>query len=252
MKELARVPRTEAISTGWLRAIAISVISSALGGATLAAVDNARYGSSGPPIIKRSIDLGPVDRSTPIEITLWLRLRDEAALDSALSAQRDKGAPFLSDAQIDTQLAPAAMDVAAVIRFLQSQGLKVTAVGQHNLFVRAAGTVERVQSAFRVEMHQYRLNDITYRATPTSATLPPEIAPLITSVSGLSSLAANPNVARSVLGLRAQVNVARQTDAESLKPDPIPLAAGANGLIFSAQCFLPPTSVSLSAAGVSA
>ena len=252
MKEIARVQNTDAISTGWLRAIAVTVMSSALAGATLAAVDNARYGSSGPPLIKHSIDLGPVERSTPIEITLWLKLRDEAALDRALSAQRDNRAPFLSDAQIDTQLAPAAMDVAAVIRFLQSQGLKVTAVGQHNLFVRAAGTVDRVQSAFRVEMHQYRLNDMTFRATPTSATLPPAIAPLVASVSGLSSLAAKPNVVRSVLGLRAQVNVARQTDAENLKPDPIPLAAGANGLIFSAQCFLPPTSVSLSGNGVSA
>src|ERR1700690_4439334 len=238
MKEIARVEKTDAVSTGWLRAIAITVLSSALAGATLAAVDNARYGSSAPPLIKRSTDLGPVDRSAPIEITLWLKLRDEAALDGALSAQLDKGAPFLSDAQIDTQLAPAATDVAAVVRFLQSQGLKVTSVGEHNLFVRAAGTVDRVQSAFRIEMHQYRLNDITYLAARTSATLPPAIAPLVASVSGLSSLAAQPNVARSVLGLRAQVNVARQTDAENLKPDPIPLAASANGLIFSAQCFL--------------
>jgi subtilase family serine protease len=253
MKEIARFRKADAIAPGWFRGIAVTVLSTALAGATLAAADNARYATSGPPVVKRSIDLGPVDRSTPIEITLWLKLRDEASLDRALSAQRDKGAPFLSDAQIDTQLAPTATNVEAVSRFLQSRGLKITDIGAHNLFVRAAGTVGLVQSAFRVEMHQYRLNDTTFRATPTSAVVPAEIAPLVASVSGLSSLTAKPNVARNMMGRKAQANVARQTDAEGLPADAVPLAAaGPNGLIFSAQCFLPPTSVTFSGNGATA
>lgn len=232
------------------RRVAVTLLGSTLAAAAIASVDHAATG--GPAIIKQATDLGPVDRSTPIEITVWLKLRNESALESTLAAQRDKGAPFLSDAQIDAQMAPTATSVAAVSNFLTSRGLKVTAVGPHNLFVRAAGTVDVVQSSLRVEVHEYRLKEMTFRASPMGVTLPDDIAPLVASVSGLSNLAAMPNVARNVLGLRAQANIARASDAEGLRPNPINAGAGSNGLVFSPQCFLPPTSVSFSGGGASA
>jgi subtilase family serine protease len=252
MKEIARAQRFGVRPSGWLSGIAITFLSLALVGAATASTEGVRTDSGGPPILKHSTDLGLVDPASAIEITVWLKLRDEKGLDSTIAAQRDKGAPFLSGAQIDAQLAPTAASVADVSRFLKSQGLKVAAVGPHNLFVRAEGTVGLVQSALGVEVHQYRLKDMTFRASPTEATLPPAIAPLVASVSGLSSLAPMPNIAHAVLGLRSQPNIARQSDAEGLRANPIKLAAGANGLFFSAQCFLPPTSVSFSGGGVSA
>ncbi len=252
MKEIARPQRFGVRPSGWLSGIAITFLSLALVGAASASAEGVRTDRGGPPILKHSTDLGLVDPASAIEITLWLKLRDEKALDGALAAQRDQGTPFLSGAQIDAQLAPTAANVADVSQFLKSQGLKVTGVGPHNLFVRAAGTVGVVQSALSVEVHQYRLKDMTFRASPKVATLPPAIAPLVASVSGLSSLAPMPNVSHAVMGLRSQPNVSRQTDPEGLRASPIKLAAGANGLIFSAQCFLPPTSVSFSGGGVSA
>jgi subtilase family serine protease len=252
MKEIARAQRFGVRPSGWLSSIAVTFLSSALVGAASASAEGVRTDSGGPPIIKHSTDLGLVEPASAIEITLWLKLRDEKGLDSTIAAQRETGAPFLSGAQIDAQLAPTAASVADVSRFLKSQGLKVTAVGPHNLYVRAEGTVGLVQSVLGVEVHQYRLKDMTFRASPTEAKLPPAIAPMVASVSGLSSLAPMPNVAHAVLGLRSQPNIARQTDAEGLHAAPIKLAAGANGLVFSAQCFLPPTSVSFSGGGVSA
>ena len=87
----------------------------------------------------------------------------------------------------------------------------MTTVGPHNLFVRAEGTVGLVQSALGVEVHQYRLKDMTFRASPTEATLPPAIAPLVASVSGLSSLAPMPNIAHAVVGLRSQTSRVKTT-----------------------------------------
>ena len=249
MKEIARAQRFGVRPSGWVSGIAITFLSLALVGAASASAEGVRTDNGGPPILKHSTDLGLVDPASAIEITLWLKLRDEKGLDSTIAAQRQKGAAFLSGAQIDSQLAPTAASVADVSRFLKSQGLKVAAVGPHNLFVRAEGTVGLVQSALGVEVHQYRLKEMTFRASPTEATLPPAIAQLVASVSGLSSLAPMPNVAHAVLGLRSQPNIARQSDAEGLRANPIKLAAGANGLVFSAQCFLPPTSVSFGGGG---
>lgn len=234
----------------WRLRLAATCLASALASTAFASVEGTSLGN-GPPILRHSTDLGPVAASEPMEITLWLKLRDEKGLDSVLAAQREHGAARLSSAQIDARYSPTAANVAAVSHFLSSRGFKITGVGPHNLFVRAAGTVDLVQSALHVELHQYRLRDMTFRASPTDAILPRELAPIVASVGGLSSLGAMPTVAR-VAGLKSQTNISRQTDAEGVRPRPLALGANPAGLIYSAQCLRPPTSVSFSGGGVSA
>jgi subtilase family serine protease len=253
MKAIAR-ERAEVKSSNSLIGIAVACICMAATGTTLAATDGAHSSSPAPLLIKHSTDLGAVDPSSIIEITMWLKIRDEKALDDALTAQREHGAPYLSGAQIDSQLAPTAASVADVSRFLTSRGLKVTGVGPHNMFVKASGSVALIQSTLGVDVHQYQLKNMTFRASAKSATLPAEIAPMVASVSGLSNLNPQPNIAHAVMGLRAKPNVSRQADAEGIigKPVKFSASAGADGLLFAAQCFLPPISKSFSGGGVSA
>src|SRR6516162_6031759 len=110
--------------------------------------------ASGSPLLAHATDLGPVSASSPIDVTVWLRLHDEKGLDSTLAAQESGKAAYLSNEQIRAQHAPSAADVAKVSAFLKAQGLAVTAVGQDNLYVKASGSAARVQSAFQVELHQ--------------------------------------------------------------------------------------------------
>jgi subtilase family serine protease len=208
-----------------------------------------------PALIARATDLGKVDRSTPIDITVWLKLRDGAGLDDTLAAQRAGTASMLSAEQIQARYAPATADVAAVKGFLTSKGLAVTDVGPHNLFVRASGTAGIVQSALGVELHRYNFKGTEFRAGKTGPTLPDAIAPLVASVGGLNNLGVKPNVLRagSPANLGGRPNIVRPSDGEGLKAKPVPLsAAGANGLVFSAQCFYPPTAISFSGDGATA
>jgi len=205
-----------------------------------------------PQIIRHSTDLGPVAASKPMEITFWLKLRDAHSLDTLLASQHAGSAPYLSQAQIDAQYAPAAHDVATVSRFLESRGFKVTGVGPHNMFVRVSGTVEQVEQTLKVELHQYRLKEMTFRASPTGAKLPLEIAPIVAAVGGLSDLGAMPTVARVPQSSRAQTNIARQTDAERAPPSPRALGANPSGLVFSNQCFAGVTTVNFSGNGATA
>ncbi len=207
-----------------------------------------------PALIAHATDLGKVERSSPIAITVWLKLHDGAALETTLAAQHDGAAPFLSEDQIQARYAPAKADVAAVSGFLKSKGLTVTDVGPDNLFVRASGTAAVVQSAFGVELHQYNFRGSTFRATKTGPTLPDAIAPLVASVGGLSTLGEKPHVIRAGSpAIGAKPNVVRPSDGEGMKRKPIPLkSAGADGLVFSAQCFYPPTAISFSGDGATA
>ena len=245
MKSVAR--RAGFGPSAWLLSAAVFM---GAGTATAALADAPAAGAL--PILRHSADLGPVAQTSPMEVTFWLRLRNAAHLDDALAAQR-QGAAYLTGAQIDTQLAPAASDVEAVRSYLTAQGFQVTGVGPHNLYVRARGTTGLVQSALHVQMHQYRLNEITFRASARDATLPAQIAPLVAAVGGISSLGAMPNVAQRVQGIGTQPNLARQSDGEGLRPNPVLLGkASPGGLIFSAQCFTGLNSVSFSGAGASA
>src|SRR5215469_11766272 len=103
----------------------------------IAAAATAAPAGSGSPLLAHATDLGPVSASSPIEVTLWLRLHDEKGLDGTLAAQESGEATYLSEEQIRARHAPSAADVARVSAFLKAQGLAVTGVGQDNLYVKA-------------------------------------------------------------------------------------------------------------------
>lgn len=191
------------------------------------------------PILSRATDMGALERSSPVEITVWLKLHDSARLEAALAAQRDGQAAWLSNEQVQAQHAPGAAEAAAMSAFLSSRGLTVTGVGAHNLYVKASGTAASVQYAFGVELRQYSLNGRTFHASTTGPSLPDAIAPLVASVGGLTNLGANPMLVRPV-------------DPDGAAPKPVPLSARPNGLVFSAQCFTSPETHSFSSSGVSA
>ena len=201
-------------------------------------------------LLSRATDLGPVNAASPIEITLWMKLHDQQGLDALVAAQQAGKAAYLSSEEVRARHAPSHAEVAKVADVLKAQGFTVSGFGQDNLFVRATGTVGRVQSTFNVELHQYNLNGRIFRASSRSATLPPALVPLVAAVGGLSDLAPEPQVAR--VANKAVGGIRRQTDAEGMPPQPQPLGAQPNGLFFSAQCFYPPTEVDFTSASASA
>jgi subtilase family serine protease len=178
-----------------------------------------------------------------------MKLHDQPGLDALVAAQQAGKGAYLSMEQVRAQHAPSSADVARVAAFLKAQGFKVIAP-QDNLYVKASATAARVQSTFRVELHQYDLFGRTFRASAGSVTLPPELAPWVAAVGGLSTLGAEPQIAYA--GRKAATSVHTPADAEGLAPQPVPFNAQSNGLFFAAQCFYGTTTESFSGGGVSA
>lgn len=207
-----------------------------------------RFANHVSPLIRHSTDLGPLAGSSPVEITMWLKMRDEAGLDNSLTALRTSGTT-LSDEQIQSRHAPQTKAAAVVSDFLRSKGLTVTEVGPNNFYVRAAASAAVVESAFKVKLHRYESQGQVFHANTAGPSLPDAIAPLVASVGGLTNLAARNFIAHAT---GARTTLARAADAEGLKAPPTLLSGQSNGLFFSAQCFYPPTSETFTGSGVTA
>ena len=201
-------------------------------------------------LLSQAKDLGPVDVASPIEITMWMKLRDQAGLDALVAAQQAGKGDYLSMQQVRAQHAPSAAEAARVAAFLKAQGFKVSPT-QDTLYVKATAPAARIESTFKVDLHQYRLGSgRTFRASSTQATLPAEIQPLVAAVGGLSTLGAEPQIAHAVRTGATSIHTA--AEAEGLAPQGVPFNAQSNGLYYAAQCFYGTTSESFSGNGVSA
>lgn len=219
----------------------------------IAAAASTAVGAGSQKLLSLADDLGRVNASNPVEFKLWMKLRDQQGLDALVSAQQAGSAGFLSSDQLHAQHAPTAADVARTTAYLKGRGFDVKGVGQGNAFVSASGSVAKVQDVFGVEMHRYSFHGRTFNASPRNATVPAELASVVATVGGLADMGAEPQIARvtnsTVIG-----TTHRASDAEGLKPQPRHLTGGAapNGLIYSAECFLPPTKLDFSGKGATA
>ncbi|HEV2285095.1 MAG TPA: S53 family peptidase, partial [Steroidobacteraceae bacterium] len=201
-------------------------------------------------LLDQATDLGPVNDASPIEITLWMKLRDQQGLDALTASQQAGNGTYLTMDQLRARHAPNAADAARVAAFLEKQGF-VASVGRDNMYVKASATAARVESTFQVALHQYNLFGRTFRASSTSAILPPDLAPVVAAVGGLSSLGADPAIA--AVGRKASGSIHTASEAEGFQMQGVPFnAAQSNGLFFSAQCFFGTTTQSFSGGGVSA
>jgi subtilase family serine protease len=244
-----------------MRHFAASVLALGAGLASLALastnalpISNMPSADSGPRVLSAATDLGPVSPSTALQLTVWLKVRDQAGLRQLLAEQRAGKAHWLSHEQIDARFAPGSAAVRTVVKYLESAGFHVSGVGSQNLYVKATGTAAQAQSAFGVSLHEYNLHGTVFRASERTPVLPRNIAPLVAEVGGLSTLGTRPNVTAPLVP-GAKPNVVFQSNGEGLAPKIVPLSAlsgSPKGLVFSAQCFYSPTSVSFAGGGASA
>ena len=109
--------------------------------------------------IHRASDLGRMDPTTEINITVQMKLRDEAAFNKVVDALYDPSSPtfhkWLTDADLQ-QYAPPKEQYEAVRKELENHGLAITSVDENSFSIRAHGTTENVESAFNTEIHQFQ------------------------------------------------------------------------------------------------
>jgi len=153
----------------------------------------AAYAASAAPV-----DLGPfayhIGNQT-ISVTVTLKLRD---LPGAEAMMRQIATPtdplyqrFMTPDQIQTQFGPSDDTVVGVIAALRNRGLTVERMTATTL--RATGTLPIVERTFQTSLHQFQLPATektpakSYHAPIKEPVVPPEIAPAVGAVAGLST-----------------------------------------------------------------
>src|SRR5712692_6471520 len=125
-----------------------------------------------PGFIKNAKDLGPVDPTTLITVTAWLKLHNENQLDQLVKQQYTNGHPnfhrWITQDEFNAQFAPTAQEVKAVQNWLNAHNLDLLAVAENNFFVKLQGTVADVQKAFHVQIDSFSLGGATFRSNTGS------------------------------------------------------------------------------------
>lgn len=138
-------------------------------------------------------DEGGVDPSFPISgITLYLKpsLTQQTALEQLLKDQQNPASPnfhkWLTPEQYAARFGTSSRDIAGITQWLESEGLTVAHVGRGHGWLVASGTAGHVSSAFRTELHRYRLNGQMHYSNTQDPSIPAQWSEFISGVAGLN------------------------------------------------------------------
>ena len=142
--------------------------------------------------ISKSQHLGLATPSTPMSLAVALNLQNQPLLIDKLNRIYDPKDPqfghYLTQSQFVKSFAPSASDVNSVVQYLKSQNLNVTKTSPYLIDVE--GTVDDVQKAFQLEIHQYQTSKGRLVYAPTQDPLVDSaIASKIAAIVGLDSFA---------------------------------------------------------------
>lgn len=145
-----------------------------------------------PSYVATAKNLGPVNPSGVIDVSLWLKPHNRAELDTVTAQLYNPASPtyrhFLTRAQISARYAPTAAEANTVRQFLVAHNLKVLRTGPSNFFVRARGTVAQIEATFGVQLNQYKLMSKVVRANDHDPFIDDAAAaPLVRAIEGLDS-----------------------------------------------------------------
>ncbi len=151
-----------------------------------------RVANNTPRFVNSAERVGPVDPSTVMDVSIWLKPHNKAGLDALVQRLYNHDSSsyhrWLTKAQFIAEYAPTAAEAETVSKFLSGSGLKVSKIGPDNFYVRATGTASAVSAAFHVTLSNYQFKGQVVRANQEDPSVSGAAAPLVASVAGLDSM----------------------------------------------------------------
>jgi hypothetical protein len=136
--------------------------------------------------------LGPAAATQRLNLTINLKSRNQAAQDKFLKDLQTKGSPsfhkFLTAAQWNARFAPTATDEAAVLKWAQQSGFRVTQRYTNRLIVDVDTDVATAQKALGVQINRYALKGVAHYANASAPKLPANVSSVVESVQGLDDI----------------------------------------------------------------
>ncbi len=141
---------------------------------------------STPRWLNQARRVGTTPAASKVNFGILLHMRNSAAAQAQIQALSDPASAsygkWLTNAQFDAAYAPAKSDVAAVQKWLASQGFTVTQTLPSGMYVQASGTAAQVEKTFATSLSQYTVAGKTVRANATALSLPSSTPSVVTGV----------------------------------------------------------------------
>lgn len=172
---------------GIIATVAATVALSLAGTSAATAADRVTYADSVPSWATAANDAGAAPAATTVEGEIYLPLRDQKGAE-ALAKQVSNPAiagyrRALAPAQWIGRFSPTQADSDAVVSFLTTAGLTITAVPASRQYVVFRGTPDQIGSIFGTSLHTFNYAGRQLIAPATAPSLPTSIG---TKVSGVS------------------------------------------------------------------
>jgi subtilase family serine protease len=188
----------------------------------------AAQGTTTNRLLANAQDAGQVAASTVLTATVWLKGHDEAQLDSYVADRYDPSSSTYHQWMSPDEVAgfgPQAADAATLQASLKAQGLTIQRVSEGGTSITVSGTADKIQAAFRTEVHKLQSNGRSFFAATTAPQYAGAHPELVAAVSGLTGVGVVPFAARQIDLLTGQPAAAVPATASN------PLSA------FTTSCF---------------
>ena len=139
-----------------------------------------------------AVDAGVAPANQTVQVTLVLKLRNQAALENYIKQTVTPGSSnyqqFLTTSQFAAQYGATSDDIARVQSFLRQQGLSSQVLPSH-LAVRTSGTLSQFGKLFQTSVHNYvsRQNGHNFHKPVSAPQIPSAISDVVAAASGLSN-----------------------------------------------------------------
>ncbi len=134
----------------------------------------------------------PYDPASKLRLAINITPPKMAEEEAILKELQDRKSPnfhkYLTPEQWNARFAPAPEDEQAVVDWLNSQGLTVTARYPNRLMVDAEGTVDAIQKAFNVNINKYEVNGEIEFSNDRDPVIPGNLVGIIEYIEGLNSI----------------------------------------------------------------
>jgi hypothetical protein len=181
---------------------------------------------SHPPATRSMQDSGRVSSNTQLpgmSIVLSRTPAQEGDLQSLIASQQAPSSPqyhqWLTPDQFAARFGVANSDIAQVESWLQQQGFAINSVSRSKNRITFSGTVGQAEAAFGTEIHNYTSGTQTHFAPSADISIPAALAPVVQTVTNLSSFRPKPHLRVSPTKANPQPNfTSGQTGSYFLTP----------------------------------
>ncbi len=160
-----------------------------------------------PLLARAQYDQGeasPSTQLTHVRLVLSRSSEQQAALDKYLAELQDKSSPnyhkWLTPEQFGKLYGPADSDVAALVAWLESHGLKLETVSTGRTNIAFSGSVSQVEETFHTSIHSFAANGSQFYSNTTDPKIPTALAPVVKGVAHLNTIRPKPHFQRGSAG----------------------------------------------------